>query len=136
MLQQVLDNLHNYFVASGGVHKGSFVVQSGNIQSDFLVDGQYFKVVGSILNDGVYRYPATGMASEEFTGEVWALAVPPAVVSLSEEISEWCNKYPATGFASESFGGYSYTKVTSSTSKPIGWEDVFRSRLNTWRKLS
>jgi len=137
MLEQILDHLHNYFVVKGGVHAGTFTVADGSIDLDFLQQGQYFKIVGSVFNDGVYQYPATGLTTETFNGEIWTMAVPPAVIALSVEIGEWVGSHPNDGYLSESFGGYSYSLGTNSRgSAPAGWEDVFRGRLNVWRKVS
>lgn len=137
MLEDVLQHMHNWFVVHGGVHKGTFVVDGGSITLPFLKDGQYFRVIGSVFNDGLYRYPVYCMMDETFDGEVWAMAVPPAVIALSSEIEEWCKNHPDTAYVSESFGGYSRTLGTSAgTGIPLGWQDVFRGRLNAWRKLS
>jgi hypothetical protein len=76
------------------------------------------------------------LKDEEFTGEIWPMAVPKAVVDLSEEISEWCTNNPRSAYTSEAFGGYSYVRATGSgTNAPASWEDVFRGRLNRWRKI-
>lgn len=137
MLEQILDHLHNYFIVKGGVHTGTFTVADGSIDLDFLQPGQYFKIVGSVFNDGVHQYPDTDLINETFSGEVWAMAVPPAVIALAAEIGEWVGNHPNDGYLSESFGGYSYSLGTNSRgSAPAGWEDVFRGRLNVWRKVS
>lgn len=34
-----------------------------------------------------------------------------------------------------SFGGYSYSKATNASGVAVGWQDVFKSRLNTWRRI-
>lgn len=140
MLEQVLRVLKNYFIRE--VHTGTFVIANGTLTLDFLVEGQYFKIDGSVLNDGVYKYPSTRLANEEFTGEIWAMAVPPTVIALSEEIEAWCEKNKDvldSPFTSESFGGYSYSKGTgggaSGISAPITWKEAFASRLNPWRKV-
>jgi hypothetical protein len=101
-----------------------------------LQENQYFRVVGSVFNDGVYKYPAEDMVDEVFEGEVHAMAVPKAVIDLSTEIDAWCVNNPPSAYASEAFGGYSRTLATSSgTGVPVSWQDVFRGRLNAWRKL-
>lgn len=140
MLEQILGTLKNYFIRE--VWVGTFHIESGALDVDFLQQGQYFKIHGSILNDGVYQYPADNLADEVFAGEVWAMAVPPAVIALSEEIAEWCEKNKSvldSPFTSESFGGYSYSKGTaggsSGISAPITWKEAFASRLNPWRKI-
>lgn len=135
MLEQILDHLHNYFIANNGVHYGDFEISNGSVDLDFLQTGQYFKIVGSIFNDGVYQYPASNLVDETFSGEIWALAIPSAVINIAQEIEEWTIKYPATGYISESFGNYSYSMRTSFRGSAVaGWEDVFRGRLNHWRK--
>lgn len=137
MLEEILQHIHNWFVVPGGVHRGTFTVENGSIALPFVKEGQYFRVVGSVFNDGLHKYPESGMTDETFAGEVWAMAVPPAVVALSSEIEEWSKKNPDSPYASESFGGYSYSRVTSpNTGVPMGWREVFRGRLNAWRKLS
>ena len=136
MLEQILRHLNNYFVVKDGVHKGTFEVSSGTLNLDFLQENQYFRVVGSVFNDGVYKYPAENMTDEVFEGEVHAMAVPKAVIDLSAEIGTWCTNNPPSAYASEAFGGYSRTLATSSgTGAPVSWQDVFRGRLNAWRKL-
>lgn len=136
MLEQVLRHLNNYFVVKDGVHVGEFEISSGVLNLDFLQTNQYFRVVGSVFNDGVHKYPATDLVDEKFEGEIQAMAVPKAVVELSTEIGEWCVKNPPSAYTSEAFGGYSRTlAVSSGTGAPMSWQDVFRGRLNAWRKL-
>lgn len=141
MLEQILDYIHNYFVKE--VHAGHFEIASGSLNVDFLQSGQYFKVVGSVFNDGVYEYPANELTDEVFVGEVWAMAVPPAVIALSTEIQAWVNKYGDINnspYQSESFGGYSYTKASITNgnggSGMVDWKSVYASRLNHWRKIA
>lgn len=140
MLEQVLQHLRNWFVVDGGVHVGTFTIEDGGMALPFLQDGQYFRVVGSVFNDGVYQYPATNLATERFYGAVWALAIPKDVVSISEEIDEWQKKNgeAAAGlYQSESFGGYSYTKQSGGEvgGAVSSWKGAFRDRLNQWRKI-
>lgn len=138
MLEQVLDFIHNYFVREE--HKGDFVISGGSINLDFLQNGQYFKIVGSVFNDGVYQYPTDKLTDESFTGKVLAMAVPKQVLLLAAEIEDWVTKYGSAAnspYQSESFGGYSYSRG-STTGGRIGggWQDVFGTRLNAWRKIS
>lgn len=136
MLAQLLRHLKNWFVAPGGVHSGKFIIKGGSVELPFLLEGQYFRIVGSIFNDGLHQYPEFGLVDETFSGTVWALAIPSELVELAEEISQWNEKNPVGMYTSESFGGYSYTKATNSaTGQPATWQDVFRSRLNQWRKI-
>lgn len=136
MLEAVLQNLNNWFLVPDGVHAGEFTVQGGQLTLPFLQTGQYFRVVGSVFNDGLHQYPVADLTDETFTGSVWALAVPKAVIELAEEIDAWQTKNGDPGpFTSESFGGYSYSKATNASGMAVGWQDVFKSRLNDWRKI-
>lgn len=136
MLETVLQNLNNWFLVPDGVHAGEFTVQGGQLTLPFLQTGQYFRVVGSVFNDGLHQYPVADLTDETFTGSVWALAVPKAVIELAEEIDAWQTKNGDSGpFTSESFGGYSYSKATNASGMAVGWQDVFKSRLNDWRRI-
>lgn len=136
MLIQLLRHLRNWFVVPGGVHYGIYTVEEGSITLPFLQEGQYFRVVGSVFNDGLYQYPCRELWNEVFSGAIWALAIPEEVVELSEEIEAWKKKHGDSPFTSESFGGYSYTKaVNGKTGQAVTWQDVFRGRLNQWRRL-
>lgn len=142
-LTELCQDLKNWFVRER--YSGTFTISDGNITADFLTEGQYFRIMGSIFSDGVHKYPATDLSSETFTGSVWALAIPKPVLSLAEEIKAWRDKYETTDsaalspFQSESFGGYSYSKSSGYSSgdgnSGASWQNVFRSRLNMWRKL-
>ena len=137
MLEQVLMHLKNWFLVPGGIHEGTYTIEDGGIALPFLANGQYFRIVGSVFNDGVHQYPAADLTDEVFHGAVWAMAVPPTLIALTAEIEEY-NKSDAgkpSPFTSESFGGYAYTKATDANGAPIGWQKAFASRLNQWRKL-
>ena len=135
-LTNLCAELRNYFETEKRF--GTFTISGGSISpSDFLQDGQYYRIVGSVFNDGVHRHPAHDLTDETFDGAVWAMAVPPAVVELAAEIEEY-NKSDAgkpASYISENFGGYSYTKATDENGVPIGWQKAFASRLSKWRKL-
>ena len=135
-LTNLCAELRNYFETKKRF--GTFTISGGSISpSDFLQDGQYFRIVGSVFNDGVHRHPAHDLTDETFDGAVWAMAVPPAVIELLQKIQEFeaATANSPTTYISESFGGYSYTKATDENGLPVGWRSVFRSELNKWRKL-
>lgn len=144
MLTELCQELHNWFDRER--RYGTFTIENGNITADFLREGQYFRVMGSVFSDGVHQYPAADMPEETFDGAVWALAIPQAVLGLADEIAAWREKYesldnPAMSpFASESFGGYSYSKsgtggVDGGGTTGGSWKTAFAARLNAWRKL-
>ena len=138
MLEAVLDYIHNYFIHDR--LRGKFTILNGALPV-VLKEGQYFKIVGSVFNDGVHQYPASDLKDEEFQGEIWAMAVPQSVIALAGDIESWMEKYGESAnspFQSESFGGYSYSKSSgnSESEHPGDWRSVFGSRLNAWRKIS
>lgn len=139
MLEQLLMHLNNWFLVPGGIHTGVYTIKNSGISLPFLQNGQYFRICGSTFNDGLHMYPADGLINETFDGEIWALAVPKAVIDLAAEVSSWESKNGAAAvgpYQSESYAGYSYTKATDAqTGGAVTWQSAFRSRLNQWRKI-
>ena len=145
MLTELCQELRNWFERKKIF--GTFTIEDGNINlpDGSLQSGQYFRIIGSVFNDGVHRYSEDGdddLTDEVFEGAIWSMAVPPAVVDLSERISDWVTKYGdsvSSPYSSESFGGYSYQKASSgqgnaASSNPT-WQSSFASELNRWRKI-
>ena len=139
MLEQVLMNIRNWFTVDGGIHSGTFSIKDGGITLPFLADGQYFRIIGSVFNDGLHQYPAADLVDENFSGAIWALAIPPAVVDLADEIQKWQEKNgeaSVSPYQSESFGGYSYSKATDAeTGGAVTWQSAFKQQLSAWRKI-
>lgn len=137
MLEEIMTKLNNWFAVS--CLRGTFIVQNGRIELPAIQEGQYFRVQGSVFNDGLHRFPDNEMVDETFDGEIWGLAIPRAVCALADEIDKWQEKnadIAASPFQSESFAPYSYTKATDGkTGGAVTWETVFRDRLTPWRKL-
>ena len=138
MLYELCQELNNFFETVKYI--GDISIVDGNVQTDLLEDGQYFRIVGSTFNDGVYQYPQRQLKDEVYYGGLWAMAVPPSVIALSEEIDHWKAEYGTaldSPYQSESFGGYSYTKASGSNSgsSTASWQDIFKSKLDRWRKL-
>jgi hypothetical protein len=141
VLEAVLIHLKNWFVVPYGVHEGIYTINNNTLELPFLQNGQYYRICGSVFNDGLHKYGdiADKLHDETFTGTVWALAIPKAVVEMAAKIEEWQTKNEesvTSPFTSESFGGYSYTKATdTATGAQATWETVFRSQLNPYRQL-
>lgn len=139
MLEQICAEIRNYFVRE--IRTGDFVIEGGKFRGmDFLQDGQHFRIVGSVFNDGVYQFPATKLVNEEFSGTIWAMAVPPAVIALAAEIEKWMadNKTALDSpYATESYGGYSYSKYGGGgyNGTGVSWQSHFAARLNPYRKV-
>lgn len=138
IITEICAELRNWFVVPNGVHIGTYTISGGSIAPlDFLQEGQYFRIIGSVFNDGVHQYPAADLTDEVFHGAVWAMALPPSLIALSAEIEEYnkSDEGKASPFTSESFGGYAYTKATDANGAPISWQKAFARRLDQWRKL-
>ena len=145
-LTEVCANIKNYFLRD--IYTGTFTLSSGTVPLDSLLPEQYFRIVGSVLNDGVFQNTQADLANlraETFSGEIWSMAVPRDFEELCEQITAWRAKNEAldsanmSPFSSESFGGYSYSKGSSGgAGGAIGatWQDQFRQRLNTYRRIS
>lgn len=136
MLEKMCAECRNYFVKD--IHFGTFNINDGAIEPlDFLQEGQYFRIVGSVLNDGVYQYQTSKLTDEVFDGAIWAMSVPPSFIALASDIKTWQDKDgKPSAYTSESFGGYSYTKATNSKGQPATWKEVFASELNNYRRIN
>ena len=139
MLEQVLMHLNNWFLVPGGIHEDTYTIKDGGITLPFLQDGQYFRICGSVFNDGLHQYNVLGLVDETFTGTIWALAIPKSVIELADEIQKWQEKNgeaSVSPYQSESFGGYSYSKATDAeTGGAVTWQSAFKQQLSAWRKI-
>ena len=153
MLQEIMEYLNNYFVPISA-KEVTYTISDGAISPSFgAEDGDRFLICGSRRNDGVYTWHAdgikndddievAGLRDETFAGTIRVCSVPPALLALSGEISEWVETNKATlssPLQSESFNGYSYSLKsgggTNGGNKPYSWQDQFRSQLDEWRCL-
>lgn len=135
MLETVLMYLKNWFAYAAEAK--TFVIEDGKLANDNLdlVYGQYYRIVGSIFNDGLHQFDVgEPLVDESFDGTVYALAVPKAVIEIADEIADWVEKHPTSDKQSESFGGYSYTRATVNGNM-VDWATAFGTRLNAWRKV-
>ena len=164
MLQEIMAYIHNYFVPRSA-KEVQYTIANGAISPSFgAEDGDRFWICGSRRNDGVYtwhanvigtdddeRIPpvtpggeetikAAGLRDETFAGTIRVCSVPPALLALSGEISDWVEANKAqlnSPMQSESFNGYSYTMKSgggSGGNGPLTWRDQFKSQLEQWRK--
>lgn len=138
MLTEICNVLKNWFCSGKDKHIGAFAIEGGVLTPSFaLRENQYYRIIGSVFNDGVHRFgdPSDVLTDESFEGAVWEMRVPADVIALSDEVAEYMSKYENSPYVSESFGGYSYSKATGPEGAAAGWEDIFASRLNQWRKI-
>ena len=138
MLAELCGELRNWFETDRIF--GKFTIANGSIDltNCNVQYGQYFRIVSSTFNDGVYQYPAFDLKDETFDGAIWPMAVPSAVMQLASEIGEWVGKYDKvtmSPFTSENMPKYGYTKAIGANGLAVTWQDVFSKRLNQWRKI-
>lgn len=143
MIGQICAEVKNYFVQPNvDIHAGNYTIENGSLSPiPFVKVGQYYRIVGSALNDGVYKRGTDDqhLLNEEFFGAVWSMRVPKDFVALCAEIKSWqtANADALSGpYQSESFGGYSYSKGSSANGGAWTWQDQFRNKLNAYRRLS
>jgi len=141
MLTELCRECRNWFTVDSDKHTGDFTISDGGITPfDFVLNGQYFRIMGSHFNDGVYKNVPEEVAkltAETFTGQIWVMRIPPAFIALSGEVEDYIakNEKEIFPYTSESFGGYSYTKATGSNGSPLTWQEVFNGKLKVWRKI-
>lgn len=146
MLTELCKEINNWFEKK--MYIGQFTIEDSVITGNYsLQENQYFRIVGSVFNDGVYQFnDDLELIDETFKGGIWAMAVPKEVIALAADIKDWTDKYQTVDsvamspFNSESFGGYSYSKSSGgSTSGNVDlsgtWQGAFADRLNHWRKI-
>ena len=144
MIERICGFIHNFFTANEDKHKGTYVIENGAIELSFLVTGQYFRIIGSALNDGVYQYPAADLLDETFAGEIWAMKVPKAVKDIAIEAEELLKNNGTalnSPYTSENvIGAYSYSKGASASGGAYSWlfgkDGIYGSQLDRWRRLS
>lgn len=143
MLNEICRELRNWFDREKPKMYGRFTISSGKItDSTFLAviqENQYFRIVGSVFNDGIYKYDnELNLEDETFDGAIWLLAIPQEIIDLDAEVTAWIAKYGdavSTPYNSESFGGYSYSKANSASGAATSWQSAFAEKLNLWRKI-
>lgn len=144
---EVCQYLQNWFDRNQPRYIGGITIQNGALSETYgLKVGQYFRIVDSTLNEGVYKYPLTTLMDETFNGAIWGMALPKAFVALLDDIEAWKAKYASADsvamspFTSESVPGvYSYSKNSggndTTTDKAGTWQGVFGARLAPYRKM-
>lgn len=140
MLTELCQELKNWFADDEGKIIGTFTISDGVITPSIdLQPNQYYRIVGSVFNDGVHKNDEfEQLVDESFDGAIWLMKVPQAFVDLANDVQAWKDLYGTKmlePYTSESFGGYSYSKAISSSGGGYTWQDAFRKRLNAWRKV-
>lgn len=139
-IDAVCSELHNYFDERKRID--DYTIEDGRITLPFLVDGQYFRIVGSKFNDGVYIYHETPaeddpeLTDEVFHGAIWSMRMSKAFLKLCADIKTYIESdaAQASPYLSENISGfYSYTKANVNDT---AWQNVFKNRLAAYRKVA
>lgn len=141
MLAELCLECKNWFTLDEDKHSEMFTIESGMITPfSFVAENQYFRIIGSRFNDGVYKNSSEVLAAlipEKFEGQIWAMRVPPAFIALDREIEDFNQKMSgiSSPYTSESWGGYSYSIATGASGGAITWQEAFAAKLRKWRKM-
>lgn len=147
MLFEICLYLKNWFDYEQPKYFGDFTIENGAITKDLGIQtNQYYRIVGSVFNDGVYQKGKEQLTDETFNGAVWLMALPKDFLNLLKDIEDWQAKYGAVDsenmspYQSESFGGYSYSKASGGNAEASGssvptWQSVFGARLRRFKKI-
>lgn len=140
MLTEICQYLHNWFIKDRtDIHLDTFKIENGAVVPSFEIkQGQYFRIVGSTFNDGVYKFPTSDLKDETFDGAVWTMHIPPQLITLSEEIKGWTDTNSSNTdniYESESFEGYTYKIRTGENGGKYTWKDAFKSELKAYKKI-
>lgn len=147
ILSELCGEVNNWFDKNQPKHSGTFTIENGvlsDAESLGLQIGQYYRIIGSVFNDGAHKY--TGESDEDLTDEVFSgsvclMAVRKEFRDLAQEVEDWLGKFGESmmsPLASESLSptGYSYSLNTGAGSgSGTSWQNIFSSRLNKWRKI-
>lgn len=144
MLNELCLELKNFFDKGQPKFFGEITIEDGKIKNEEILEkisaGQYFRIVGSIFNDGTYCFnEELELEDETFDGAIWLMAIPKDFLALAKEIEDWQAEYGTalnSPYQSESFGGYSYSKASGKNGGgAVTWQDVFAQRMNLYRKI-
>lgn len=142
IISEICAETKNYFVLQGDIVIGNFEISDGEIvPSVSLLDGQFYRIVGSVFNDGIHHSSDTLTDEPEFHGAVWLMRVPQDVVDCAERILAWTADHAgdiSSPYTSESFGGYSYSRgANSDGTLGANWKNQaeFAGVLNKYRRI-
>lgn len=150
ILLSVMQYCRNHFISnriSGNIVLNNNKLIITGINTDIARKGQYIIIVGSMLNNPMYKIvdifnntielDAT-LEPEEFRGEVYLLDIPASFLLLCKRIEAWQkdnNSENIGNIASEHFGDYSVSYKGSADGGAYTWQDEFGGLLRNYRKM-
>lgn len=147
-LEDILYHIHNWFVYDQ-IGTGYCEITGGTLPASVsakLLEGQWYRIEGSVLNDGLHQHPDEELSDETFDGTITSLAIPRPLLRLAQRIQDYIDQTAeatvaarTSPYQSESFDGYSYSLksgngANSASGGLTGWQSEFMSDLNAWRK--
>jgi len=140
-IEALMKECNNYFYR--WKERNTFTIDNNSITvtGTYLV-GQYIRIVGSIMNDGVYQMETyadnkitiLGLTNEVFEGIIYGLVVPKEFVVLSDKIIEYNTNNTINNKASEGFNNYSVSYTTGENGSPLQWQGIFKKDLDIYRQ--
>ena len=138
MLYEVLQVINNFFVDSY-CDVVSFNDNVVTANEDLFIQGQYILIIGSKINDSVYKVESVDgkilTLDSELIDEnvddvlICSLSIPKSIITLVTEIETY-NTNNHGGVKSESLGDYSVSYGNNDTS----WITVFQHKLARYKK--
>lgn len=145
MIASIMNYINNYFSRTvervTAVIDGTAKTITGSFGETYLA-GQYIRLSGTILNDGVYKIASVAgtviTVEEDLLDEspaegyyLWGLAPPKAFLEVVDDIKTYITANgTSTGLKSETQGKRSVTYASDST-----WQGVYANALGSWRKV-
>lgn len=140
MIEIVLKELNNFFVGSKQYSEATITTDTLTIkQGNSYTTGQYVRIEGTILNDGVYQISGIAEVGDNLELTIIGLVPEEANIILSglyipRQLLELITEIEANGSTgtvkSESLGDYSVTY-----DKTGNWQDVYSRQLSVWKKV-
>lgn len=147
-LELVLSHIHNWF-ERGTTQVCNCTIDNGSLPDTVsMPDGVWYRIQGSLLNDGLHMHPDLALTDETFSGTISVCAIPRPLLAICDSIEAYMQAYAnarqkasESVYQSESFGGYTYSikgELAGNTASGglTGWQAAFASELNPWRKIS
>ena len=143
-MDKILNSINNYFYRF--FERGIYNIKANTIivKGKYII-GQYIRIEGSTLNDGVYKVASvegqnitlesSTIKGEEFEGVISSLAIPNDLISLKAKIEVYESENKPSAIVSESFGNYSYSLATNTNGQALTWQEVFSNELKPYKKM-
>jgi len=141
-IELLMKECNNYFYKWKEIN--TFTIDNNSIVvNGKYLEGQYIKLVGSIMNNGVYQVETysdnkitiLGLVNEVFEGTIYGLSVPKSFAELASKIEEYNSKNIISNKSSEGFNNYSVSFSKDKNGKPLQWQEIFKTDLDIYRQM-